>query len=561
MVTRIKEGFGGGRVYDGSEWMELYWALNGWLSGDPAWSLTGNGKIPNGYSSMNAELLIDVVFDSNTLDNSNTFTQNGTSWPYQIGSVPIPTVPSARCYQKSVLVYPKFGEETNLNAKASLTGIDRIPGTTSFDRTITFPARAWAAPDSPTITSVKQTGTQLRLSISGHQLTTTNDKYWGETHWTIRRGDTGLWTETHGQAANKTFFDWSVLDNEYYRVGAYASNADADTRNWAFYDFYTKPAAPIITVARQTSNKTRVNVTINNQAKYPDRHRVYRWSNANGAWVEVGSIIHGPTNVLADTVPLGTNPSYLVTTETPGNAAVSNNSNMASAGDGYDPPLAPSNVTLTQVGTELRTTFSGNQTNTTVDGYWDEIHLEIQKDSGSFIHYVTETNNSATEITTSGYGVTENSRYLARVRAWNTGGFGPYGTSGYVYTKPTAPSAVAAARVGETETVNISFTVTAAWPGQHRIFRSIDGGAPTLLKTLAAGVTSTTDTLAASQSATYTVQTEALAGGAISDSSPASPLVPSVAYDKDRIPGIDAIRVGGDKVFRVMAGTEQIWLG
>ena len=50
-------------------------------------------------------------------------------------------------------------------------------------------------------------------------------------------------------------------------------------------------------------------------------------------------------------------------------------------------------------------------------------------------------------------------------------------------------------------------------------------------------------------------------GSQISDASAASPLVPSVAYDKDRIPGIDAIRVWDVKVFRVMAGAEQIWLG
>ena len=92
MGVRFTEAWGGNRVYKGSAWMELYYAVDGELNGDPAWSLTGNGKIPNSMTSVFLVLHIVAVFDSNTQDNSNTFIQNGAHWPGYSGSVSIPTV-------------------------------------------------------------------------------------------------------------------------------------------------------------------------------------------------------------------------------------------------------------------------------------------------------------------------------------------------------------------------------------------------------------------------------------------------------------------------------------
>ena len=562
MATRIAEAWGGNRVYNGAAWMELYWAVDGSPSGDPVWSLTSRGKIPNGYATLSAILIVNASFDSNTLDNSNTFTQNGTTWPYFSGSVSLPTVSSRTVYQQGVNVSPKFGSTTTLNIKASLTGIDRVPGTTSFTKNLAFPMRAWAAPNTPGVVSATLTGNLLRLTINGHQLTAANDRYWGATNWTIYNSVTGAWAETSNQANNKTYHEWTVDEDQYYRVGAYANNEDADTRNWTpFVTIYTKPDWPMLVVSRQSADKTKVNVTINNYATYPARHRVYRKTTANPSWMEVGSVAHGATNVYVDTVPLGTNPTYRVLTETPENAARSDYSPEKTAGDGYSAPLAPTNVAVSRIGSELRTTFSGNQTNVTADRYWAGIYLEVEKNTEDFIHHASSLTGDVTSIDTSGYGVVDNARYRTRVRAWNSAGAGPYGTSGYLYTKPAAPTAVQAARVGETDQVNISWTNNAAWPGAVRLLRSVDGAPAVLVKTLAAGTTSTTDTLATPQSAVYFVQVLTVDGSQISDASAASPLVPSIAYDKDRIPGIDAIRVGDVKVFRVMAGAEQIWLG
>ena len=61
--------------------------------------------------------------------------------------------------------------------------------------------------------------------------------------------------------------------------------------------------------------------------------------------------------------------------------------------------------------------------------------------------------------------------------------------------------------------------------------------------------------------ATYTVTTQSPVPITQADPSAVSNTIPSVGYDKDGIPGVDDIFVGTDKVYKVMAGTSQIWLG
>ena len=60
---------------------------------------------------------------------------------------------------------------------------------------------------------------------------------------------------------------------------------------------------------------------------------------------------------------------------------------------------------------------------------------------------------------------------------------------------------------------------------------------------------------------TYTVETWTPTPSVASARSAVSNTIPFVGYDKDGIPGVDDIFVGDDKVYKVMAGTSQIWLG
>ena len=178
MGTRIHEAWGGNRVYDGTDWMELYYALELELNGGVNVQLTWNGKIPNGNSSVLGRLLVSAVFDANTLDNNNTFTLGGGVWPSFSGSISIPTVPEAVAYNQTALLYPAFGSSKTYRVTASLTGIERVPGTTSFDKYLSIPARAWAKPDVPTVIGAEVVGSTAYLDVSGHQNNQAADKYW-----------------------------------------------------------------------------------------------------------------------------------------------------------------------------------------------------------------------------------------------------------------------------------------------------------------------------------------------------------------------------------------------
>ena len=330
MGVRIAEAWGGNRVYNGGAWMELYWAMDAELTGDPAWSLTANGKLPNSHSSVIARLKINVVFDTNTLDNSNNFNYSG-SWPAFNDSVSIPTVKERTIYNNTILIYPLFGDTYNLRVIASLSGIDRVPGTTSFDRWISMPARAWATPNAPTITgySFNGDGTIATVSVSGHQRDTAQDRYWQNLDHSIYHSSTG-WAESLGGSGGDTSRSFSnLVGNREYQVTFRTWNEDGGVSAWCTAQkVYTKPAAPTLTqVKRKTADPTKVDISFTNGAAYPGTHKVERRMTPSDAWSLVANVLP-PGNLYTDTVPTGSTPEYRVRTASFDGKLYSNYSNV-----------------------------------------------------------------------------------------------------------------------------------------------------------------------------------------------------------------------------------------
>lgn len=559
MGPRIGEGWGGNRVYNGGAWMELYWFLDTELSGDPAWSLTSNGKIPNSYESVWARFKVNAVFDANTFDNSNTFKMSpGSSFPNFNGSVNIPSVREREIYNDRVLIYPMFGEVYNVRAICSLSGINRVPGTTSFDRWVSIPARAWAKPEAPTSdgATINHTTNRLTFYIYGNQNTPSQDRYWQNTDWTIWRSATGAWTEVLGQAGSRTSYTWDVSPNSMYRVGARAWNPDAGVSEWSSWvTRYSKPAAPSsLSASRHPTTRTTVQLSWTNNAPYADGYRVYRWSGSS--WVYLG---YTSSTTFNDTdQPLASRPQYRVEARTPDNT-YSDVSPPSTAPYGYTVPSAPTNVVLDRTSaTSARLTFSGQQTNPAAEKYWAGMEFSTLANTGSWVAAGTSPTGDITffDLTTV---LAPNSRYMARARATNSAGSGPWANSGYVYTEPSAPTAVTAARVAETSEVTVSWSSPANYVGAHRVLRSTDGGPFVEVGTSTS--LSFTDTLNTASFASYAVVTDTPAPVASSAQSASSGTVPTVSFVKENIPGIDKIFVGTTKVFRVMAGDQQIWLG
>ena len=562
MAVVFTEGWGGNRVYKGSAWMELYYAVRGELNGDPAWSLTGNGKFPNWMTSVFLVLHVTAVFDSNTQDNNNTFIQNGAHWPGYSGSVNIPAVREKNVYNQKFLHWPGFSPGS-VQARASLYGIDRVSGTTSFDRWITIPARAWATPDQPSglVGSYNVATNKVKLTWGGNQLNSGQDKFWQSTRVTIYRvGET--WIETGGLSSELTSYEWDANLNWRHLLGVRSWNEDGGFSAWSGWaEVYTKPSAPTLnSVTRQAGDSTKVDVSFTNTAAFPGRHRIYRRYSTGDAYVEVGSVAAG-ASVYTDTVPRNQQAHYVVCTETPPNVVQSDNSNSMSVGYGWATPDAPATVTLkTDSSNFFTVSVTGNQSNPAVDKYWESWSVELQTDSAAFEVKGTAAGDAPSFEIPSSTVALPNKRYRAQVRATNVNGSSGYTQSGFIYTKPLAASNVVAARVDVTTAVNISWTQNAAHPGSTRVQRSLSGGAWLDVATVGAGVTSYTDTLDTAAYARYRVVTLNPTGTPADPSEP-SATVSTAATDKDRLPGIDKIFAGDIKVFRVLSGTEQIWLG
>ena len=558
MGTRVHEAWGGNRVYNGGAWMELYHALELELYGGVNVQLTGNGKIPNDNPSVLGRLLVDAVFDANTLDNGNTFTLGGGVWPSFSGSVSIPTVRERQVYNQTALLYPDFGSSKTFRVTASLTGIDRVPGTTSFDKNLPIPARAWAKPDVPTVIGSEVVGSTAYLDVSGHQNNPAADKYWQTQDKTIYDYATGQWTETYGLSGNRTYHSWPVVENNSYRLGARTGNEDGGPSAWTpWARIYTKPTAPTgLTAVRRSGNRTTVDLSWNNTAAYVGSTRIFRWSGSS--WVEVGSV-SGTGTTWSETRPLGSNPEYRVRTRVPDGSVQSDSTATATPVE-YLQPAAPTNVllALNAGGDTATVTFSGHQTNPAVDRYWEDVARQLDTNGVLGVETV-DPNGDVASFTF--LGLAGNSRYRARVYAKNDAGAGPPAFSNYVYTKPLAATNVVVARDGISESVSGSFTSNAAYAGSHRVHRSVDGGPSTLVATLPAGTTTFTDSVPMTATATYTVTTQSPVPIKQADPSAVSNTIPFVGYDKDGIPGVDDIFVGTDKVYKVMAGTSQIWLG
>ena len=560
MGTRVHEGWGGNRVYYGTNWMELYHTLELELYGDVDVQLTWNEKIPNNNYSVLGRLIVDAVFDDNTLDNGNTFTLGGGVWPSFSGSVSIPTVSERQVYNQTALLYPAFGSQSSFRVTASLSSIDRVPGTTSFDKYLPIPARAWATPNTPTVVEAKVVDNTAYLDVSGHQNNPAADRYWQTQDKTIYDYATDQWTETHGLPGNLAYHSWPVVENNSYRLGVRTWNEDGDVSAWTpWARIYTKPTAPTgLTAVRRSGDRTTVDLSWNNTAAYVGSTRIFRRS--GGSWVEVGSVA-GTGTTWSETRSLGSYPEYRVVTQVP-DGSVQSNPTATAAPVEYLQPAAPTGVTLTMLGEQkARVTFGGNQTNPAVDQYWANVYWDLQIGSDAWVYQTYSPSGDTTSFDSDWNGgqLPLNSRFQARVRAWNSGGFGPYGTSGYCYTTPLTPTNVVANRVADSAQVQVTWDDASAYAGSYLVQRSTNGGAWADVGTSTSK--SFADTLEMTSYAQYRVVTRTPAPVKVSAVSAASNTVPTTAFEKDRIPGIDQIYAGTDKVFRVMAGDQQIWLG
>jgi len=180
----------------------------------------------------------------------------------------------------------------------------------------------------------------------------------------------------------------------------------------------------------------------------------------------------------------------------------------------YAAPTAPSNVNTSRTSdSSIKTTWTNNDTN---QRPWTGI--DVQRDDGAndvWNAIVGTPSGSATSFTDSDTG--PNYIYRYRVRSKNSVDVSSYVEGDLIYTTPAAPTnPLRTGNNGANQVITFTDNTSAAAPGtQNQIERSDNGGAWTIIVTLAKNVETWTDTFPASNPSIkfkYRVRSRAVSG-------------------------------------------------
>lgn len=328
----VSQDFVGNRVFNGTHWMQFYYYYE--LDGI---TLTSTGKIPNNYvGEVVCRLKIEIRFDIIVNDGNNTYTFSG-SWPNYTGPKTLTNNTHFLLSNEVVRRTPMFGAGINLSASGSLTGIGEVPGTASYNLSLTCPAKAWAAPEIPVITGyeISSVDSSVTITISGNQTDISLDKYWETIEYKLLKN--GSLESQSAVTGNQTQIVFANLaSNTKYEALVRSANSDAGPSvGWSNYlTIYTKPSAPsTIQAKRKTTDPTKIDITWSINAAYPGFHYIERRTTPAGSWSQIGTSTSSDTSY-TDTYATGTTPEYRVRTITPDSKTYSDYSGIVMADSG-----------------------------------------------------------------------------------------------------------------------------------------------------------------------------------------------------------------------------------
>ena len=194
---------------------------------------------------------------------------------------------------------------------------------------------------------------------------------------------------------------------------------------------------------------------------------------------------------------------------------------------------------------------SGNQNDPAQDSYWANTDWYLETNGVLSIQYA----NLPGSQTGVNYASAPNSRYRGFIVSKNASGNGAAYT-GYYYTAPNAPSAVAAARAAGSTQVNLSWAANGSrYVSVYRLWRSLNGGAYSLLKDVAG--LSTTDTVPLGSKANYYVV--ALTPIGVNQAVSANSAVVGVGkgYNVPNPPGVALVRTGPTTATMTITGNQN----
>jgi hypothetical protein len=213
-----------------------------------------------------------------------------------------------------------------------------------------------------------------------------------------------------------------------YRVRAYNAGGNSGYSNTASATTLPNPPAAPSNLGANTVSQTQVNLVWNDNSDNESGFRIER--DSGSGYVEIATVGAGATGYANTGLTANTPYSYRVRAyNTGGNSAYSN---VAQATTLPNPPAAPSGLGANPVSQAcIDLAWTDNSDNE--DGF------RIERDSGA----------GFAEIATAGAGVqsysdcglTTNTQYVYRVRAYNTGGNSGYSGTATATTHPEPPAA------------------------------------------------------------------------------------------------------------------------
>ena len=263
------------------------------------------------------------------------------------------------------------------------------------------------------------------------------------------------------------------------------------TSAWNAYRWYSQ-------LEVTTKSETSTSITYTVKVKYYTQYAINTYANASlsggvtGSWS--GSMYSGSQSgrtvtviTKTDTVSKGGSSktvSYTAKVQTTGGFAPGTSTaelTVTVPAIDYDAPNAPSACSASRVtDKQSKVTWTNGGTSTTKPR--SSTKVERQTDSGSWAQ-IASVGNSVKNYTDN--GISANHRYRYRVRAYGSGGYSGYSTSGYIYTTPKAPSAVSLVKTSDTQ-VQVSISGAAAWADGYELQRSVDSGSWAAVATVTA---------------------------------------------------------------------------
>lgn len=196
--------------------------------------------------------------------------------------------------------------------------------------------------------------------------------------------------------------------------------------------------------------------------------------------------------------------------------------------------------------------IAGAQTNPEQDSFWEVVNTEIESNDVWGGASIDLPGNTAGLVVPSA----SNSRYRVRVTAKNVNATGATATTGYWYTAPNTPNAVAATRAAGSTQVNLSWGANGSrYAGSYRIYRSLNGGEFSQLEDVT--TTSTTDTVPLGSTASYYVVALSPVGVNQAVSGNSAVVGVGKGYNLPNPPGVALVRTGPTTATMTITGNQN----